>query len=123
MTLDRGYYKTCFLPWSDFFAFDSLENGDLVPREGLTQTVEAVLEWFGAEAVREDRCLGLVGDPTGDGIINVLDVLATVNLILGTEPVEGDVICRADCTGDCNIDVLDVVGIVRVILGLSECEP
>lgn len=45
--VDMGHYKTCFLPWADFFAFDSLENGDLVPREGLVQTVETVLTWFG----------------------------------------------------------------------------
>lgn len=45
--LDRGHYRTCFLPWADFFAFDSLENGDLVPRDGLVQTIEKVLEWFG----------------------------------------------------------------------------
>ena len=45
--LDRGTYRTCFLPWADFFAVDSLENGDLVPREGLVQIIEKVLEWFG----------------------------------------------------------------------------
>ena len=45
--LDRGGYRTCFIPWADFFAVDSLENGDLVPREGLVQTVEKVLQWFG----------------------------------------------------------------------------
>ncbi|UCE20263.1 MAG: T9SS type A sorting domain-containing protein [Gemmatimonadota bacterium] len=43
---DGGGYKTCFLPWADFFAFDSLENGDLLPRAGLTQTIEKVFEWF-----------------------------------------------------------------------------
>lgn len=45
--VNRGHYKTCFLPWADFFAFDSLENGDLVPRASLTQTIEKIFEWFG----------------------------------------------------------------------------
>ena len=45
--LDRGYYRTVFLLWQDFFAVDSLENGDLVPRPGLTATLEKILEWFG----------------------------------------------------------------------------
>ena len=45
--LDRNHYRTVYLPWPDFFAVDSLENGDLVPREGLTQAIENILEWFG----------------------------------------------------------------------------
>ena len=121
--LDRRQYKTCFLPWPDFFAFDSLEKGDLVPRRGLTQTVETILEWFGTEASRDDRCRGLVGDPTGDGAVNVSDVLAVVHHIIGKAFLEEDGLCRGDCNGDAFVDVLDVVGIVRVILGLGQCEP
>ena len=45
--LNRGHYKTCFLAWADFFAVDSLENGDLLPRAPMTQTVEKFFEWFG----------------------------------------------------------------------------
>ena len=41
-----GHFKTCFLPWADFFAVDSLENGDLLPRAGVTQTIEKIFEWF-----------------------------------------------------------------------------
>ena len=44
--LDKGHYKTVYLPWPDFFAFDSLDNGDLVPRPGLTATIEKIFEWF-----------------------------------------------------------------------------
>lgn len=62
-------------------------------------------------------------DVNGDGCIDVLDVMTTVNLILKIEPVMGDVLRRADCNGDGHIDVLDVVGIVRVILGLGTYEP
>ncbi|UCE18066.1 MAG: T9SS type A sorting domain-containing protein [Gemmatimonadota bacterium] len=49
--LDRGYYKTAYLPWQDFFAVDSLENGDLIPRPGLIATIEKILEWFGTKTV------------------------------------------------------------------------
>jgi hypothetical protein len=120
--LDRRYYKTCFMPWPDFFAFDSLENGEFVPREALTNTVETVLEWFGTDVVREHRCSGLVGDPTGDGNIDIFDVLVIVNHILGFEYMEDDAFCRGDCTADSTIDVRDVIGVVRSILGLGECE-
>lgn len=44
--LDRGHYKTIYLPWQDFFAVDSSENGDLVPRPDLVETYEKMLEWF-----------------------------------------------------------------------------
>ena len=63
------------------------------------------------------------GDPTADGSINVLDVLAVINHILGLSELHEDAYCRGDCNGDGLIDVLDVVGIVRVILGIGTCEP
>jgi hypothetical protein len=44
--LDQVHFKTVFLPWQDFFAVDSLENGDLVPRPGLIEMYERILEWF-----------------------------------------------------------------------------
>jgi hypothetical protein len=47
--LDRGHYRTVYLPWQDFFAVDSLENGNLVPREGLVQAIEKILTWFGTK--------------------------------------------------------------------------
>jgi hypothetical protein len=47
--LDRGHYRTVYLPWQDFFAVDSTSKGDLIPREGLTQTIEKILEWFGTK--------------------------------------------------------------------------
>lgn len=63
------------------------------------------------------------GDVNGDMSINILDVLTTVNHILGIAPLTGDALIRADCNADGEIDVLDCLGIVNVILGLGECEP
>lgn len=69
-----------------------------------------------------DACEGKPGDPNEDGTVNVLDVLATVNHILGIEILEGDAFTWADCNGDNEINVLDALGIVNVILGLiPEC--
>jgi len=61
------------------------------------------------------------GDPTGDGNINVLDVLAVVNHILNVLPLTGDAACSADCTADGAINVLDALGIANVILGIGTC--
>lgn len=67
-------------------------------------------------------CQGLRGDPTGDGNINVLDVLAVANHILNVSELVGDALCRGDCTGDGIINILDALGIANVILGIiPEC--
>lgn len=63
------------------------------------------------------------GDANGDETINVLDVLATINHILGVQPLEGIQYTCADCNGDEVINVIDALGIVNVILGVGECVP
>ncbi|UCE19246.1 MAG: dockerin type I repeat-containing protein [Gemmatimonadota bacterium] len=65
----------------------------------------------------------LGGDVTDDGNINVLDVLAVVNDILGIVILDEYGKWRADCNGDGTSNILDALGIVNVILGISECEP
>jgi len=52
------------------------------------------------------------GDINGDGIINILDIIATVNLVL-----DGAFNSDADLNGDYNVDILDVILIVNIILG------
>ncbi|UCE18634.1 MAG: hypothetical protein JSV84_17580, partial [Gemmatimonadota bacterium] len=62
-------------------------------------------------------------DVNNDGSINILDVLATINHILGTVPLSGDGLMWADCNGDVEIDILDALGIVNVVLGIGDCGP
>ena len=66
---------------------------------------------------------GEKGDVNGDGDVNIVDVLAVINHILGTVPITDDAERnRADCNDDDIIDILDVVDIVNVILGIfPEC--
>ena len=53
------------------------------------------------------------GDITGDGEINILDVVSLVNVIMGTStPGSCD-----DITGDGDINILDVVSLVNIIMG------
>jgi len=63
------------------------------------------------------------GDVNGDGVVNVLDVVATVRHILGIHTLESDAQHRADCNGDGEVNVVDVSGIVNVILRVSTCSP
>jgi hypothetical protein len=74
--------------------------------------MRVVFDW------RTGGCQGLRGDPTGDASINVLDVLAVANDILGIAKLQGDAICRGDCNGDATINILDALNIANVILGI-----
>jgi hypothetical protein len=61
---------------------------------------------------------GIAGDVNNDGLINILDVIQTVNIILGANPTPTDYeLWVADMNQDGNIDILDIVLIVNTILG------
>ncbi|UCE17269.1 MAG: T9SS type A sorting domain-containing protein [Gemmatimonadota bacterium] len=62
-------------------------------------------------------------DVNQDGAVNILDVLATVNIILGNlipSPTQEE---AADCTANGIVDIIDVVGIVNLVLGTNTCPP
>ena len=54
----------------------------------------------------------LVGDVNEDGIINILDIIQTVNIILGSS----DFNTAADVNSDGIINILDIVILVDTIL-------
>ncbi|UCE17156.1 MAG: hypothetical protein JSV84_09630 [Gemmatimonadota bacterium] len=66
---------------------------------------------------------GMTGDINFDGEINILDVLATVNHVLGIEVLTGDALGWADCSGDDQVNIIDTLGIVNVLLDIGECAP
>ena len=55
-------------------------------------------------------------DVTGDGNIDVLDVIQMVNIVLGNIVADEWQECASDSNGDGNIDVLDVIQAVQFIL-------
>ena len=58
----------------------------------------------------------LKGDVNGDGKVNVSDVTALVNMILGVIPKDE---ARADINGDGKVNVSDVTALINIILGTS----
>ena len=56
------------------------------------------------------------GDVSGDGLINVLDVISTVNHIIGSSNLEGSEFCAADINSDGVINVTDIVSLINIIL-------
>ena len=65
----------------------------------------------------------LRGDITGEGIVDVDDVNALINIILGKTEVTADERAIADLTGDGIVDVDDVNTLINIILGKEEPEP
>ena len=61
----------------------------------------------------------LLGDVNMDGSINVADVIAIVNIILGKDngPIYSYDHVAADMNGDDNINIVDATTLVNVILG------
>ena len=55
----------------------------------------------------------LLGDVNGDDIINVLDIILTVNIVLGS----ADFSQNADMNQDGIVNILDIVSLVNIILG------
>ena len=56
-----------------------------------------------------------MGDVNGDGALNVVDIVAIVNGILGQGDLEAIMFC-GDFNQDGALNVVDVVGIVNAIL-------
>ena len=55
------------------------------------------------------------GDVNGDGKVNVSDVTALINMILGITPMDQT---RADVNGDTKVNVSDVTALITIILGI-----
>ena len=56
------------------------------------------------------------GDVNGDGRVNVSDVSALINMILGLESMNQDL---ADVNGDGRVNVSDVTALINIILGIQ----
>lgn len=59
------------------------------------------------------------GDVNGDGKVDILDVMLTINAILERTTLTEQQRVSADVNGDGAVDIRDVVGTVRIALGLS----
>jgi len=61
----------------------------------------------------------LLGDSNGDGFLNILDIVGTVNVILGQGTLANE-LC-ADFNEDGFLNILDIVATVNCILGTGNC--
>jgi len=75
--------------------------------------VDDLLILFENASVTEDA-----GDINNDGIIDIVDLIASINFVLGIgEPPTPDQFSRADINADGVVDVKDIILIIHIILG------
>ena len=93
----------------------------IVDQEGILQYAnnEIDTEWmiYVLDELTGGSSEGITGDVNNDGLINILDIIQTVNIILGANlnPTDYE-LWAADLNQDDNIDILDIVLIVNAIL-------
>ena len=92
-----------------------IDNGTMPPAGTLSSVqINLIAQWIDEGALEEHdtNSCGLMGDYNDDGIINVMDIISTVNIVLGTADFNPCV----DMNSDEMVNVLDVLTIVNIIL-------
>ena len=86
----------------------------IVPRGTLTK-YKSTIPWSYFLNIEQEGG-GTPGDVNGDGKVNVSDVTALINMIMGLTPMDESV---ADVNGDGRVNVSDVTALINIILGIS----
>ena len=95
------------------FTFDNLEPGTYYVTTHYYRG-SSLLSLSGAT---EEYQVGMLkGDVNGDGRVNVSDVSALINMILGITPMNETL---ADVNGDGRVNVSDVSALINIILGIQ----
>ena len=95
-----------FIASDEYFDGDNGSGGSII---------EAAIDDFNIFVFEGSSCNNEIGDPNGDGVINVLDIVLMISYILETGTLPE--ICSADLNGDGLVNVLDIVLVVNMILG------
>ena len=79
--------------------------------EGFLTVFRGILELYPIKITS-----GLVGDVNGDGEVNIADVNALTNIILGAD-ADDAMMERADVNADGEVNIADVNALINIILG------
>ena len=92
------------------------DNTYLLTWEDDRSTGKALLTNIYAQSVSPQSSNCTTYDVSGDGNVDVLDVVQMVNIVLGSVEPTPSQECSGDINEDGNLDVLDVVQTVNYIL-------
>ncbi|MDD3340740.1 MAG: cadherin-like beta sandwich domain-containing protein [Bacilli bacterium] len=76
-----------------------------------------IVKLFKNEEVIDQKVIVIKGDTDGNGTINAIDALKTVNHIIETSQLSGSYLVAADTTNDGTVDAIDALKIVNHIIG------
>jgi hypothetical protein len=105
MTLFNKFNKTVTMP--------EVLEGKTFDVKAFVSLYKGVLQLYPVEVVDPNALLR--GDVNRDGKVNVTDVTALINMILGVIPKDME---SADLSHDGNVNVTDVTTLVNIILGV-----
>ncbi|MAJ44096.1 MAG: hypothetical protein CMF96_08405 [Candidatus Marinimicrobia bacterium] len=106
-----------FLTWSDWSASQRvlfvLDKDGLLRYQqnisgGINDSVYNLIEELMDEIENT-----VFGDINQDGVVNIVDIVQTVNMVLGTIPTDS----LADVNNDGLVNIVDIVSLVNIILG------
>lgn len=129
-TSDLLLYESYLLGQEQYFTTRQLINGDVNNNASIDvndlNIINILLglavqgQTADAETQNENQENYVLGDITGDGTINVTDIVALVSYILGSTSPSAEEFIRADYNNDGIINVTDVVAIVNEIISADD---
>ena len=103
------YKKTYQVTLNSAWKPENMRIVALLHRRG-TGTDKEVINCEGVQLIAD---AGITGDVTGDGQVDIADVNAIINMMLG----KADKTAAADATGDGAVDIADVNAVINIMLG------
>lgn len=100
----------------DITAAQSFTKGNIELRNSVVVEEEGIPHLLAKAIARVNGSDEITGDVNGDGRVNVSDVSALINMILGITPMDQT---TGDVNGDGRVNVSDVSALINIILGIQ----
>ena len=113
--MDGGNSGDVIIPYNHLSSllWQHVDSGYMPPNNNdLTiAQVELIAQWIDEGALSEAISI-IAGDVNNDGVVNIQDIIITINIILES----GDYNNLADINNDGVINILDIVELVNIVL-------
>lgn len=98
-------------PFDDFYTYN---HSTLYVPLGKKEQYKQTSGWkLFKNIVEYDYSSNILGDVTGDGNVDIADVNAVINMMLG----KAEQTAASDVTGDGMVDIADVNAVINIMLG------